>query len=97
MWEWNLLLDCVGKEGWRCLREEHFRVALALLAEMHCHEGGGDRGGGGAGTALKTTMPAAGCGWARDADDGGTGLEPDIFSYTTLLCFFAQRGDLAGM
>ena len=134
-WEWNLLLDCAGKEGWRRPREEHFRAALALLAEMRRHEGGGDRGGGGgggAGTALNATTPAAGGGRSRDADGGGAGLEPDIFSYTTLLahavrtrspaavrhsaqllaraglapgvhahtallCFFAQRGDLAGV
>ena len=133
-WEWNLLLDCAGKEGWRRPREEHFRAALALLAEMRRNEGGRGGGGGeggGAGTALNTTTSATGGGWARDAD-GGTGLEPDIFSYTTLLahavrtrspaavrhaaqllaraglapgvhahtallCFFAQRGDLAGV
>ena len=35
--------------------------------------------------ALKTTMPVAGSGWARDVDGGGTGLELDIFLYMTLL------------
>lgn len=128
-WEWNLLLDCVGKEGWRRPREEHFRAALALLAEMRRRNGGED---GGAGSTLNTSATG---GWARDAD-GGAGaastLEPDIFSYTTLLahavrtrspaavrhaaqllaraglapgvhahttllCFFARRGDLAGV
>ncbi len=47
-WEWNLLLDCVGKEGWRCPREDQFRAALNLLADMR---GGRDEttGEGGAG------------------------------------------------
>jgi len=137
-WEWNLLLDCAGKEGWRRPREEHFRAALALLAEMRRHDHhrrrNGDDDSGGAGTPLTTTTSAAtGGGRARDADAGAvSALEPDIFSYTTLLahavrtrspaavrhaaqllaraglaagvhahtallCFFAQRGDLAGV
>ena len=128
-WEWNLLLDCAGKEGWRRPREEHFRAALALLAEMrrhHPHHRRRNEGddGGGAGTPLTTATSAAA--------GGVSALEPDIFSYTTLLahavrtrspaavrhaaqllaraglapgvhahtallCFFAQRGDLAGV
>ena len=144
-WEWNLLLDCAGKEGWRRPREEHFRAALALLAEMRRHHhrvrNWDDDDSGGAGTSLTatttTTTPSAatGGGWARGVDGGAgavSALEPDIFSYTTLLahavrtrspaavrhaaqllaragvapgvhahtallCFFAQRGDLAGV
>jgi len=149
-WEWNLLLDCAGKEGWRRPREEHYRAALALLAEMR--RACGDDGIGGTGTTTTATSPATGergQGWGTDdadagdsgdsgagASGGGAGaalaLEPDIFSYTTLLahavrtrspaavrhaaqllaraglapgvyahtallCFFAQRGDLAGV
>ncbi|KAI9449620.1 hypothetical protein BJY52DRAFT_1306581 [Lactarius psammicola] len=70
-WHWNLLLDCAGKEGWRRPREEHFRAALALLAEMHGgHEDGNrrrrvDTEGGGGGLAHA--------------------LAPDIYSYSTLI------------
>lgn len=151
-WEWNLLLDCAGKEGWRRPREEHYRAALALLAEMR--RTGGDDGIGGTGTTASATSPATGgqgrgrglgtdesdAGDSGDAGAGASGggagaalaLEPDIFSYTTLLahavrtrspaavrhaaqllaragltpgvyahtallCYFAQRGDLAGV
>ena len=149
-WEWNLLLDCAGKEGWRRPREEHYRAALALLAEMR--RACGDDGIGETGTTTTATSPATGergQGWdtdgadAGDSGDAGAGasgggagaalaLEPDIFSYTTLLahavrtrspaavrhaaqllaraglvpgvyahtalvCFFARRGDLAGV
>jgi hypothetical protein len=126
VWEWNLLLDCVGKEGWRRPRDEHYRAALALLAEM--------RRGDGA-DKMSSTITATGGG--RDGDSGSDvgappTLEPDIISYTTLLahavrtrapaavrhaaqllaraglapgvhahtamlCFFARRGDLAGV
>ncbi|KAF8485295.1 hypothetical protein DFH94DRAFT_719565 [Russula ochroleuca] len=122
MWEWNLLLDCAGKEGWRHPREEHFRAALAVLAEMRERaRDGGDAGGA---TTASSTASETG----SDAET----LEPDIFSYTTLLahaartrspaavrhaarllvragltpgahahttllCFFARRGDLAGV
>jgi hypothetical protein len=126
VWEWNLLLDCVGKEGWRRPRDEHYRAALALLAEM--------RRGDGADKMSSTIAAAEG---GRDGDSGSDGgvpptLEPDIISYTTLLahavrtrapaavrhaaqllaraglapgvhahtvmlCFFARRGDLAGV
>ena len=133
-WEWNLLLDCAGKEGWRRPREEHFRAALAILAEMRAR-GGGDDAGGAGGTWTATTTNNG----RRDGGDGAgagagaaTSLTPDIFSYTillahavrsrapiavrhvarllvragltpgvhahtTLLCFFARRGDLAGV
>jgi hypothetical protein len=149
-WEWNLLLDCAGKEGWRRPREEHYRAALALLAEMR--RACGDDGIGGTGTATTATSPAtgervqgrgtddadagdsgdSGAGAGRGGAGAGLALEPDIFSYTTLLahavrtrspaavrhaaqllaraglvpgvyahtallCFFAHRGDLAGV
>jgi pentatricopeptide repeat protein len=133
-WEWNLLLDCTGKEGWRHPREEHFRAALAILAEMRARGGDGDPGGAG------ETMTAMGANASKtgkrrsDGNSAGAGpaLTPDIFSYTillahavrsrapmavrhaarllvragltpgvhahtALLCFFARRGDLAGV
>jgi hypothetical protein len=134
-WEWNLLLDCAGKEGWRHARGEHFRAALVILAEMRARGGDGDPAGAG-----ETIMTAMGTGASktgkRRGDDNGAGagaaLTPDIFSYTILLahavrsrapmavrhaarllvrsgltpgvhahtalmCFFARRGDLAGV
>ena len=110
-WEWNLLLDCAGKEGWRRPREEHFRAALAILAEMRARDGAGAGGGvGGATTspapdifsyttllahAVRTRSPTA----VRHATRllGRAGLTPGVHAHTTLLCFFAQRGDLAGV
>jgi pentatricopeptide repeat protein len=125
-WEWNLLLDCAGKEGWRRPREEHFRAALAILAEMRARGDDGDpaRAGG--------TMSAMGTNASKTGAGTGSALTPDIFSYTILLahavrsrapmavrhaarlllragltpgvhahtailCFFARRGDLAGV
>jgi hypothetical protein len=145
-WEWNLLLDCAGKEGWRRPREEQFRVALALLAEMrhrpyhHNYDQNDDSDGdGGTGTIMDSSFMTGGQEWGAEGDwSAGAGaapaldLEPDIISYTTLLahavrtrlpaavrhatqllsraglapgvhahtallCFFAQRGDLAGV
>jgi hypothetical protein len=133
-WEWNLLLDCAGKEGWRHPREEHFRAALAIFAEMRARGGDGDPGGaGGAMIAMGTNASKTG---KRRSDGNSAGasaaLTPDIFSYTillahavrsrapmavrhaarllvragltpgvhahtTLVCFFARRGDLAGV
>jgi pentatricopeptide repeat protein len=133
-WEWNLLLDCAGKEGWRHPREEHYRAALAILAEMRARGSDGDPGGaGGTMTAMGTNASKTG---KRRSDSNGAGagpaLTPDIFSYTILLahavrsrapmavrhaarlllragltpgvhahtillCFFARRGDLAGV
>jgi pentatricopeptide repeat protein len=80
-WEWNLLLDCAGKEGWRHPREEHFRAALAVLAEMRVRASdGGDAGG--AHTMPRTTVSEN----SRGSDDAAAAaLEPDIFSYSTLL------------
>ena len=140
-WEWNLLLDCAGKEGWRRPREEHFRAALALLAEMRAvateayhalpgvpevAPGGEERkrktigiGAGGAGGdvggrtttttatpdifsyttllahAVRTRAPAA----VRHAAQllARAGLAPGPYAHTALLCFFAQRRDLAGV
>src|SRR6266702_5422754 len=118
-WQWNLLLDCAGKEGWRRPREEHFRAALALLAEMHRGHGDGNRrsvdaeGGGGDGGlanalepdiysystliahAVRTGAPAA----VRHAMQllARAGLSPGVHVHTALLCFFARRGDLAGV
>ncbi|KAH9991644.1 hypothetical protein BJV74DRAFT_884808 [Russula compacta] len=126
-WEWNLLLDCAGKEGWRRPGEEHFRAALALLDEMRRGSGGG---GGGGRTGL--VRPAMTGGWRGDGGALALAPAPDIVSYTTLLahavrtrapaavrhaaqllaraglapgvhahtallCFFAQRRDLAGV
>ena len=78
-WQWNLLLDCVGKEGWRRLREEHFRAALGLLAQMKQRRHSMDMD--------------------DDDDDlnGGTGagagaLEPDIYSYSTLIAHAVRTG-----
>lgn len=136
-WEWNLLLDCAGKEGWRRARAEHFRAALAILAEMRGRSGDGDPAPAGAGETIETAMgtDALKTGKRRGEDDGagaGAALTPDIFSYTillahavrsrapmavrhaarllvragltpgvhahtTLMCFFARRGDLAGV
>ena len=133
-WEWNLLLDCAGKEGWRHPREEHFRAALAILAEMRARGGDGDLGSaGGIMSATGTNTSKTG---KRRSDGNSAGadpaLTPDIFSYTillghavrsrapmavrhaarlllragltpgvhahtALLCFFARRGDLAGV
>ena len=133
-WEWNLLLDCAGKEGWRHPREEHFRAALAILAEMRALGGDGDPGGAGE-TMSSTGTDASKTGKGRSVGNSvgaGTALTPDIFSYTillahavrsrapmavrhaarllvragltpgvhahtALLCFFARRGDLAGV
>lgn len=119
-WEWNLLLDCAGKEGWRRPREEHFRAALALLDEMRrgCRTGSsvmmptvtGGWGGGGAlappppdifsyttllAHAVRTRAPAA----VRHAAQllARAGLAPGVHAHTALLCFFAQRRDLAGV
>ena len=83
-WEWNLLLDCAGKEGWRHPREEHFRAALAVLAEMRARaRDGGDAGG--AHTAPRTTMSEKSRRRGLGSDDAVAALEPDIFSYSTLL------------
>ena len=122
-WQWNLLLDCAGKEGWRRPREEQFRAALALLAEMRGghdaaprprrRSGSGSRGGGGGGGpahalvpdiysyttliahAVRTDAPAA----VRHAMQllARAGLSPGVHAHTALLCFFARRGDLAGV
>ncbi|KAI0253062.1 hypothetical protein BJV78DRAFT_1123598 [Lactifluus subvellereus] len=133
-WEWNLLLDCAGKEGWRRPREEHFRAALALLAEMRALAADHTRRAPGGGGRKKTVGGTGGGAASGDVGGGRTGTtaKPDIFSYTTLLahavrtrapaavrhaaqllaraglapgayahtallCFFAQRGDLAGV
>ena len=126
-WEWNLLLDCAGKEGWRRPREEYFRAALAILAEMRARAGASDPGGAG------ETMAAMGSNASKTVKCRvSAALTPDIFSYTillahavrsrapmavryaarllvragltlgvhahtALLCFFARRGDLAGV
>jgi hypothetical protein len=134
-WEWNFMLDCSGKEGWRHPREEHFRAALSILAEMRARAGGGggeDLGGIG-GTTMSTIIDASETVKRRsDSNGAATVLTPDIFSYTillahavrsraptavrhaarllvrsglrpgvhahtALLCFFARRGDLAGV
>ncbi|KAI9511262.1 hypothetical protein F5148DRAFT_1280956 [Russula earlei] len=115
-WEWNLLLDCVGKE-WRRPRQEHFRAALALLAEMRRDASGGG-GGDAAGTsmtggaalmlepdvfsyttllahAVRTRAPAAVQHATRLLQRAG--IAPGVHAHTTLLCFFARRGDLAGV
>lgn len=122
-WQWNLLLDCAGKEGWRRPREEQFRAALALLAEMRgadadattagdrrsVHAEGGDGGGGLARAlapdiysyttliahAVRSGAPAA----VRHAMQllARAGLSPGVHAHTALLCFFARRGDLAGV
>ena len=86
-WEWNLLLDCAGKEGWRHPREEHFRAALAILAEMRARGGDGDPGGAGETmTAMGSNASKTG---KRRSDGNSAGvsaaLTPDIFSYTILL------------
>jgi pentatricopeptide repeat protein len=133
-WEWNLLLDCAGKEGWRHPREEHFRAALAILDEMRALGGDGDPGSAGAtmtamGTnASKNAKPrsdgnSAGAGPAPTPDIYSytillahavrsrapmavrhaarlllrAGLTPGVHAHTALLCFFARRGDLAGV
>ncbi|KAI0276134.1 hypothetical protein BGY98DRAFT_987557, partial [Russula aff. rugulosa BPL654] len=86
-WEWNLLLDCAGKEGWRHPREEHFRAALAILAEMRARGGDGDPGGAGE-TMSSTGTDASKIGKRRSDGNSvgaGTALTPDIFSYTILL------------
>lgn len=72
-WEWNLLLDCAGKEGWRRPRDDFFRAALAILAEMRSRAGDGDPG-----AAITAT------GGTRKCRSDAT-LTPDIFSYTILL------------
>ncbi|KAH8986293.1 hypothetical protein EDB92DRAFT_1879443 [Lactarius akahatsu] len=76
-WQWNLLVDCAGKEGWRRPREEHFRAALALLGEMR----GGQRDDGGRRGAVQD-----GGGGLADA------LVPDIYSYTTLIAHAVRTG-----
>jgi pentatricopeptide repeat protein len=133
-WEWNLLLDCAGKEGWRHPREEHFRAALAILDEMRALGGDGDPGSAGAtmtamGTnASKNAKPrsdgnSAGAGPAPTPDIYSytillahavrsrapmavrhaarlllrAGLTPGVHAHTAILCFFARRGDLAGV
>ena len=133
-WEWNLLLDCAGKEGWRHPREEHFRAALAILAEMRARGGDGDPGGAGETmTTMGTNASKTGIRLSDSNDaSASAALTPDIFSYTillahavrsrapmavrhaarllvrsglkpgvhahtALLCFFARRGDLAGV
>jgi hypothetical protein len=133
LWEWNFLLDCAGKEGWRRPREEHFRAALALLAEMRAiatypppprptYNVPGDTGlaaaaaarkGGANGEeegvsppdifsyttllahAVRTRAPAA----VRHAAQllARAGLVPGVHAHTALLCFFARRGDFAGV
>jgi hypothetical protein len=133
-WEWNLMLDCAGKEGWRHARGEHFRAALAILAEMRARGGDGDPAGPGKAMAAMGTGTSKTRKRRRDNNSAGAGasLTPDIFSYTillahavrsrapmavrhaarllvragltpgvhahtALLCFFARRGDLAGV
>jgi pentatricopeptide repeat protein len=131
LWEWNLLLDCAGKEGWRRPREEHFRVALALIAQMRRDPPTSVAAAAAAhhpGSSSPATNAGSGGGGLRDEGD----TAPDIFSYTTLLahavrtrapaavrhaaqlltrsgfalgvhahttllCYFARRGDLAGV
>jgi hypothetical protein len=111
-WQWNLLLDCAGKEGWRRPREEHFRAALALLAEMrnnHVDAQDGD-GDGGLARALVPDIYSYTTLIAHAARTGApaavrhamqllarAGLSPGVHAYTALLCFFARRGDLAGV
>ncbi|KAH9027262.1 hypothetical protein EDB85DRAFT_1868474 [Lactarius pseudohatsudake] len=109
-WQWNLLVDCAGKEGWRRPREEHFRAALALLGEMRAGRHHEDGSGGGLAHALvpdiysyttliahavRTGAPAA----VRHATQllARAGLSPGVHAHTALLCFFARRGDLAGV
>lgn len=94
-WEWNLLLDCAGKEGWRHPREEHFRAALAILAEMRARgDGNGDGDPGGADETLTAMMGTANASSKKtrkkrrsgiDDVDASAALTPDIFSYTILL------------
>jgi hypothetical protein len=108
-WEWNLLIDCAGKEGWRRPREEHFRAALGILAEMR-DRNYGTLGGAAAAEALapdifsyttllahavRTRAPMAVRHAARLLLREG--LRPGAHAHTTLLCFFARRGDLAGV
>ena len=85
-WQWNLLLDCAGKEGWRRPREEQFRAALVLLAEMHDDD---------------APPPPHGNGRRRvqGAEEGGAGagglaraLAPDIYSYSTLIAHAVRTG-----
>ncbi|KAH9049237.1 hypothetical protein EDB83DRAFT_2226887 [Lactarius deliciosus] len=110
-WQWNLLVDCAGKEGWRRPREEHFRAALALLGEMRSGQPHvWTDGGGGLAHALapdvysyttlvahavRTGAPAA----VRHAMQllARAGLSPGVHAHTALLCFFARRADLAGV
>jgi pentatricopeptide repeat protein len=108
-WQWNLLLDCAGKEGWRRPREEHFRAALGLLAQMKKRTDDGRNTEGGVGAlepdlysyttliahAVRTGAPAA----VRHAMQllARAGLSPGVHAHTALLCFFARQGDLAGV
>ncbi|KAH8979934.1 hypothetical protein EDB86DRAFT_2814171 [Lactarius hatsudake] len=78
-WQWNLLVDCAGKEGWRRPREEHFRAALALLGEMRS-------GGGGGGRPPHEDGRIGGGGGPAHA------LAPDIYSYTTLIAHAVRTG-----
>jgi pentatricopeptide repeat protein len=107
-WEWNLLLDCAGKEGWRRPREEQFRAALALLAEMKSAEDVEEDGGLARALApdifsystliahaVRTGAPAA----VRHAMQllARAGFSQGVHAHTALLCFFARCGDLAGV
>lgn len=112
-WQWNLLLDCAGKEGWRRPREEQFRAALALLADMR---GGTARnvdvegGDGGLASALVPDIYSYSTLIAHAVRTGApaavrhamqlltrAGLSPGVHAHTALLCFFARRRDLAGV
>ena len=83
-WQWNFLLDCVGKEGWRRLREEHFRAALGLLAQMkhpqqrHSTDNDDDDDGD--------------VGSGSGSGVGARALEPDIYSYSTLIAHAVRTG-----
>jgi hypothetical protein len=74
-WQWNLLLDCAGKEGWRRPREEHFRAALGLLAQMK-----------------RTDDDGRDVDQRQQEEDGVGALEPDLYSYTTLLTHAVRTG-----
>ena len=112
-WEWNLLLDCAGKEGWRRPREEHFRAALGILAEMRARVDGP--------AAARARARGASTSPAPDIVSYTTvlahavrtrapaavrhaarllvraGLTPGVHAHTALLCFFGRIGDLAGV
>ena len=112
-WQWNLLLDCAGKEGWRRPREEQFRAALALLADMRGGSAKNVVAEGGDGDLARALVPdiysystliahavrTGAPAAVRHAMQLLTraGLSPGVHAHTPLLCFFARRWDLAGV